>query len=191
MAINMETIEKMPAAQKVLIVAGVILLIYGGFYFLWVSKRYEEIKKKEETLDRKLHEVAQGKAVLQEIKKYEQIQADYELQLKDAERKLPKKAEIPELLDTISDLARGNYLVFTNFHPGQTPTAGAGGAYKQISITVNFTGNYHNIATFLVQISKLERIINVSTLSLTPVTKGSHAEKIRADVKLVTYMFGG
>ncbi len=191
MAINMETIEKMPVAQKVLIVAGVILLIYGGFYFLWVSTKYEEIKKKEETLDRKLTEVAQGKAILQQIKKYEQIQADLERQLKNAERKLPKKAEIPELLDTISDLARGNYLVFSNFHPAQSPTAGAGGAYKQIFITTDFTGNYHHIAMFLDQLSKLERIINVSTLSLAPVGKGSHAEKIKANVKLVTYMFGG
>lgn len=188
MALSVERIEKMPIAQKVLIVGGVVLLIYVIFYFAWVQGKHQIIKEKSETLEKKKREVAQGEAVKQEIKKYEEIQVKLENQLKEAEKKLPRQAEIPELLEKISDLARGNFLVFSTFHPDLKPTAGAGGVYQQIFIDINFSGDYHRIATFLDQISKLERIVNVERLVLDPTSGFSN---LGAGVKLVTYMFGG
>jgi len=188
MGLNVERIEKVPVAQKVLIVGGVILIIYVAFYFLWVQGKYNIIKDKSETLEKKRREVAQGEAVKAEIQRYMDIQAKLENQLKEAEKKLPKQAEIPELLEKISDLARGNFLVFSTFHPDLKPQPGGGGVYQQIFIEVDFWGDYHRIATFLDQISKLERIINVEKLTLDP-TGGYN--NLKASVKLVTYMFGG
>lgn len=188
MAVNMEKIEKLPIAQKAAIVAAVILIIYVLFYFLWVQGKHKIIKEKTAELDKLRQQVAQGAAVKKEIEKYEQIQKELEQKLKEAEKKLPKQAEIPELLDKMSDLARGNFLVFTTFHPELKPKKGAGGVYQEIGIAVDLTGPYHRIAQFLDQISKLERIVNVQKLALDP-SKGT--ENLKATIKLVTYMFGG
>lgn len=188
MALNKETIEKLPASQKALIVVVVIIIIYALYYVLWVSDKKEIIKAKTKTLNDKRSEIAKGKSVLQDIEHFRGIQAKLQLELKEAEKKLPKQAEIPELLEKISDLARGSLLVFPTFHPDLKPTPGGGGLYQQISIQVTFQGEYQRIAQFLDQISKLERIINVDNLSLDPTRDSS---TIKASVKLITFMFGG
>jgi len=197
MALNLDAIEKLPLFQKVLIVAGVILLIYVLFYFMWVTKYNKKIADKEQELSKLQYEVSQGKAVLAKIEEYEQKKGELEKQLKEAEKRLPREAKIPELLETLSDLARGNNLIFPSFHPGKA-AAGGGGVYNEIPIDVQFVGSYNDIAMFFDQISKLERIINVKTLDLAPSSGASKkgpvsgtSNNLTARVKIVTYMFAG
>lgn len=185
--ISVERIEKLPTTQKVLIVVGVIALIYVLYYFLWVSEQHKKIADKEKKLSELNREVAKGQAVLQDIEHFKEIQAKLQQQLKEAEKKLPKEAEIPQLLEKISDLARGNLLVFPTFHPDKSPKPAGGGVYQQIFIEINLTGGYHQIARFLDQVSKLERIVNVDRIALDPADRGN----LKANVKLITYMFGG
>jgi len=200
MAVNMETIEKLPLVQKVLIVVGIILLVYVLFYFGYVNSKHKDIEKKQADLTKLQYEVSQGKAVQAKIEEYERKKVELEKQLKEAEKRLPRDAKIPQLLETISDLARGNTLQFPKFKPGKT-TTGCGGICKQIALEVELTGTYNNIAVFLDQLSKLERIVGVSSLQLTPNKKktkkgaaasASSAEQdLKASTKLVTYMFAG
>lgn len=185
--ISVERIEKLPTAQKVLIVVAVIVLIYVLYYVLWVSKQHTTIKDKEKKLSDLNREVAKGQSVLQDIEHFKQIQEKLNQQLREAEKKLPKEAEIPQLLEKISELARGNLLVFPTFHPDKSPKPAGGGVYQQIFIDINLTGGYHQIARFLDQVSKLERIVNVDRIGLEPAGGGN----LKSNVKLITYMFGG
>ncbi len=191
MAVNLETIEKMPFLQKVLIVVGVIVLIYVVAYFMVIQGKQTTIKQKEQKLSDLQYQVSQGKAVLAKIEQYEQKQKELEAELGEAEKRLPRQAKIPELLETLSDLARGNDLSFPKFHPGKK-TKGCGGICKQIELNVDFVGDYHSLAVFMDQVSKLERIVNVQTLDLDP-RKGrtERGRRIKAGVKMHTYMFAG
>lgn len=191
MAVNLETIEKMPFLQKALIVVVVIALVYVIAYFMVIQGKQATIKEKEQKLSDLQYQVSQGKAVLAKIEEYEQKQKELEKELKEAEKRLPREAKIPELLDTLSELARGNKLIFSKFHPGKE-SKGCGGICKQIELDVNFVGDYHSLAVFMDQVSRLERIVNVNTLDLEP-GKGSadRGVPLKADVKLITYMFAG
>ncbi len=198
MAINLDRIEKLPLLQKVLIVAAVIALIYVLFYILWVTKQNKVIKSKQEELSKLQYEVSQGKAVLAKIEEYERKKVELERDLKDAEKRLPREAKIPELLETLSDLARGNNLIFPRFHPGKQ-AAGCGGICNEISIDVEFMGLYNDIATFFDQVSKLERIVNVRSLEFVPQKKekktaeaeAGTAGNILVKAQMITYMFAG
>lgn len=201
MAINMERIEKLPLIQKALIVLGVIIIMYVLFYFLYVSKKMVEIEKKQSELTQLQYEVSQGKAVLADIDKYEAKKKELEKELKEAEKRLPKDAKIEELLEKLSDLARGNGISIPKFHPGKTESA-CGGICKELNIEVEFSGTYSNLATFLDQVSKLERIVGVKSMKMTPKGKGKSAavakegeavvtQDITTSTTMVTYMFTG
>jgi len=184
MALNMETIEKLPAIQKILIVIGVIILVYVLFYFFSVSTKQDMIKKLDKDLSDLQFKVSQGKAVKAKIKEFEKKEKELQEKLEDAKRKLPEHARMPDLLETLSNLARGNNLLLPKFHPGKS-SKGCSGYCNAIPIKVNFVGDYHDIAIFLDQVSKLERIMNVRALDLKP--KGKKSKKLAAKTTIVTY----
>jgi len=191
MAVNLDTIEKMPLLQKALIVVGVILLIYVISYFMVIQGKQSTIKQKEEKLSDLQYQVSQGKAVLAKIEEYEQKQKELEKELKEAERRLPREPKIPELLEKLSDLVRGNELAFSKFHPGKE-SKGCGGICREIELDVNLVGDYHSMARFFDQVSKLERIVNVRKLEFEPAKgKTDKGKKLKAKVTMITYKFAG
>ena len=65
---------------------------------------------------------------------------------------------------------------------------------KEIPIKVEFEGTYNAIATFLDQMSKLERIVNMKSVEMKPKGKKVTAEgakKLAIKTMIVTYMFAG
>ena len=78
-------------------------------------------------------------------------------------QELPNSREIPNLLETISNLGAVNGLEVLFIKPNPDVDKGF---YAEVPIQVKVKGGYHEMGMFLDAISKLPRIINVGNVTL-------------------------
>ena len=99
---------------------------------------------------------------------------------------LPKEKEIPALLTNISALGRGAGLDFLTFKPQSDVPKDF---YSEIPVEIKVRGPYHNMGVFLDQVSKLNRIVAVSNISMGGPKKEAGEMLLNSSCRLVTYRF--
>jgi type IV pilus assembly protein PilO len=99
---------------------------------------------------------------------------------------LPQKEEIPSLLTNISALGTNAGLSMAKFVPGGERRAEF---YAQIPVSLSISGPYHNIGTFLYEVSKMNRIVSATNISLSGGRMQAGEMVLGAGVSLVTYRF--
>ncbi|MBN4065559.1 type 4a pilus biogenesis protein PilO, partial [Desulfocapsa sp. AH-315-G09] len=99
---------------------------------------------------------------------------------------LPKEKEIPRLLTDISARGRGSGLDFLTFKPGADVPKDF---YSEIPIDIKVRGPYHNMGMFLDQVSKLDRIVTVSNITMGAPKKEGTEMLLDSNCRLVTYRF--
>ena len=99
---------------------------------------------------------------------------------------LPKEKEIPSLLTNISALGRGSGLDFLTFKPGADVPKDF---YSEIPVDIKVRGPYHNMGIFLDQVSKLDRIVTVSNITMGGPKKEGAEMLLNSSCRLVTYRF--
>jgi len=111
-----------------------------------------------------------------------------EKQLEAALVKLPEEKEIPKLLTQVNTLGLQSGLDFLLFRPAAPVKKGF---YAEVPIDIRVEGEYHSLGTFLDRVSKLERIVNVADLRLSPLPaqKQQLGRTISADFKATTFTF--
>ena len=105
-------------------------------------------------------------------------------QFKEALKILPEKKEIPSLLITITRLGLESNLIFRSFTPG---AESGKDFYASIPVSIAVTGKYHDVAVFFDKVGKMERIVNILNVNMSP--KGSLSTDLNTTCKAVTYMF--
>jgi len=154
-----------PTAPKVVVLAGLfLLLLAGGYWFDWSDQltQLETAQQKEETLKTAFMD-----------KKKQAINLDtYRQQLKDLEqafgallKQLPNKSEMDALLTDINQAGLGRGLEFELFKP--EPKENITEFYAELPITVRITGRYHDLGAFASDVSLLPRIVTLNDLGVS------------------------
>lgn len=177
-----------PLDKKFKCIIAVVLFLLPGilfyfFYFQPEQKNKAQLTSKRVTLTAKLQKAkvkAANRGKLQEeLKAIEERFAESALLL-------PKEKEIPALLTNISALGRGAGLDFLTFKP----QAGVPrDFYSEIPVEIKVRGPYHNMGVFLDQVSKLNRIVTVSNISMGGPKKEAGEMLLNSSCRLVTYRF--
>ncbi|HSD51556.1 MAG TPA: type 4a pilus biogenesis protein PilO [Candidatus Methylomirabilis sp.] len=162
-----------------LVVAYVYLLMMP----LWTEKgRLEgDLQKLQADLDQKRIIAANRPKLEAEIKALEK-------QLEVVLVKLPEEKEIPKLLTQVNTLGLQSGLEFMLFRPAAPVRKGF---YAEVPIDIRVQGEYHTLGAFLDRVSKLERIVNVADLRITPLAAQQQriGRTITADFKATTFTF--
>jgi type IV pilus assembly protein PilO len=150
---------------------------------LWESKGTLEadLQKLQADLDQKRMIAANRPKLEEEIKGLEK-------QLEAAVVKLPEEKEIPNLLTQVNERGQQSGLEFLLFRPAAQVKKGF---YAEVPIEIRVEGEYHTLATFLDRVSKLERIVNVADLRISPLAaqRAKTGRTISADLKATTFTF--
>lgn len=150
---------------------------------LWESKGTLEadLQKVQADLDQKRMIAANRPKLEEEIKGLEK-------QLEAAVVKLPEEKEIPNLLTQVNERGQQSGLEFLLFRPAAQVKKGF---YAEVPIEIRVEGEYHTLATFLDRVSKLERIVNVADLRISPLAaqRVKTGRTISADLKATTFTF--
>lgn len=179
-------ISKVPFAQRILVVAVVIVLIGVVNYLAFVSPAEDDLvllQRQVTTLDQQL---LQKRAIAQNLARYRVEVERLKQRLNEALTLLPNDAEIPELLQKIAALVEQSDCEMSTFEPQGEQVAGF---YARIPVKMAIVGNYHSIAVFFDKVSKLARIVNVTNINLSePATQNSKVV-LKATFLATTFKF--
>jgi type IV pilus assembly protein PilO len=176
-------IEKLSKIQRILVFVSVFVLIIVIFIFLLYKPKLADIsklKKELDTLDQKLT-VAKKNAA--DLKKFQAMMEEAEVQFKTAMKALPEKEEIPSLLTSISRSGQDVGLEFLLFQPKKELRKEF---YAEIPVAMTVVGGYHNLAVFFDKVARLSRIVNIKNISMGRI---KNSQKLNTSCTAVTYKF--
>ena len=179
-----------PKKQRYLLIGLVAAGVLTGYYFL-MNPLWEEKGRHEATLQKLQADLEQKQLIAANRPKLEAEIKALEKELAEALVRLPEEKEIPTLLTQVNTLGQQNGLEFLLFRPGAMAKKGF---YAEVPVEMRVEGQYHSLGAFLDRVSKLERIINVSDIKVTPLAaQAQRADRgdrsIVADLKATTYTF--
>ena len=172
--------------HKAAIGAAALILPIIAFVFLVYSPKNEEIQKLESQQTKIEQEIKQLERTTREIEKHRKEMALTKAKFDAASVLLPQKQEIPSLLTNISSLGTESGLDFVTFQPqGERPKD----FYAEIPVTIQVNGPYHNVGLFLYKVSKLNRIVTVSNITMGSPKAVDGEMILSTKFSLVTYRF--
>jgi len=170
----------------VAIFALVAILPVVVFYFLHYTAKTKEIKGLENQAAKLRKEIANAKARAAKLDEHLAEMEETKRLFAEASILLPQKKEIPSLLTNISALGTNAGLIMTTFSPGGERRKEF---YAEIPVSLRVSGPYHNVGTFLYEVSRLDRIISATNISLGAPSLKSGEMVLGATVSLITYRF--
>lgn len=162
--IDANTLLKMPLWQKVLMLGVVWLVLCGVFYYFLYSDKLAERNTLSAKLEELKNESAKKQKLAADLPRFKKEKEELNSQLQLALEQLPNEKEIANLLENISDAARGARLYILTFKPGkETPR----GFYAEVPIDMKIEGEYNSLISFFEKVAGLPRIVNMNNLNIT------------------------
>ena len=188
MAINAETITNLSPVKKLGIVALVAVLIVGGYWYLFYKSKAKTIDRLRSDLSNKQAKLNENEAIARNLPRFKEEVKKLNLQLSKVVQELPNSREIPNLLETISNLGAMNGLEVLYIKPKNDVNKGF---YAEVPISVKVKGGYHELGLFLDAVSNLPRIINVSNITIGNAREDKRSGAIILDISALatTYRY--
>jgi type IV pilus assembly protein PilO len=184
--VHLDKLTRLPKPVRMAAVPVLMALVFGIYTWVFFMPARQELAKAEQEqlqLQRKLSEVravaANEQAVRDEI-------AALEKKLTVALRQLPDSKELPVLLTDVTSLGKNAGLDFRAFRPQQEIRKAF---YAEVPIDIEFSGGFHDIATFFDQIARLPRIINISELDMSIKNQSIRGTQLKVEGKATTFRF--
>jgi len=185
--LELENIGTAPTSIKV----GVYLVLFvavlaAGIYFdtnkqLTVLERHE---KKEIELKNEFKTKAERAAKLELYK--EQL-AEMEASFGALLRQLPETTEVESLLVDVSQTGLAAGLEIKKFKPAEEEKKGF---YAELPISLEVSGSFHQLATFISGIAALPRIVTISDMKLEPFKQDDPSSaKLKMTATAKTYRY--
>lgn len=141
---------------------GAVILILVGWQV--IGSMNDEIAQQENRLRQLQKKIVEGQAAQAQLPQFREQVRTLELELDKLLRILPARKNTPDLLRRIRALADQGDFGFKTFTPRPFVNRDF---YSEWPITINLTGDYHNLAMFFDRIGRLSRIINIENLSVS------------------------
>ena len=179
-------VARLEIKHKAAICVAALVLPIIAFVFLVYSPKSEEIQKLEKQRVTLKNEIVGLKKTSEEKAKHEAEMAITKTKFDAASILLPQQQEIPSLLTNISSLGTESGLDFVTFQP---QSESAKDFYAEIPVTIQVNGPYHNVGLFLYKISRLNRIVSVSNITMGSPRPVDGEMVLSTNFNLVTYRF--
>jgi type IV pilus assembly protein PilO len=180
-----ERLSILSAVQKVLLFAGTVLVMGVAFYFLEFESQLDTLKQLTSQITVQQNRLVSLKAAVAKVQTLEKELAQSEEELAKLLMLLPDQKEIPGLLENVSRLGAKVGLENILFQPQPEVMQEF---YATIPIRLDLLGTFNDLGVFLDNISKLDRILKVQSLTLTR-QKDKPGALLQVGCNIVTYRF--
>ncbi len=161
------------------IIAAIAVLVV--VYFFYIQAMQNSLKaeaQKEQTLKNSFQQkVFQAATLDQHVDLMQQMETDFEFLV----AQLPKKTQVPGLLDDIDERGRESGLKILSI---KLQSEQEGEFYVTLPIEIVVEGSYHNLGNFVSGIASMPRIV---TLHDFAVSKGSNPSNLKMTITAKTY----
>ncbi|MCO6429282.1 MAG: type 4a pilus biogenesis protein PilO [Deltaproteobacteria bacterium] len=175
-----------PKKQKIAFWIGslaVFGLLLWQFMLAPQMEEYDAAKQKVADLDKKLTDERRRAANLPRLR---EMVRELEEKLKVALRELPDRREIPDLIDSVSNLARDSGLEVTLFRPGEQNFKDF---YAEVPVSIAVTGTFHQVSTFFDEVGHLDRIVNINQIYIHDPQLGESQVTVKVDCVATTFRY--
>ena len=182
----LDSIAKAPAAAKYGGLLALSLILSALNFFFLIQPLEDGIAGQQNRMRELDRQLAEKQEIAQNLNERRREMDVLEQRLAEALTELPEKKEIDELLTQINDIGKRSGLEIARVEPGvETPA----NFFARIPIRIALSGNFHEIAAFLQEVSTMRRIVNVSNIKLGgPVIK-SDKVVLRSEFLATTFRF--
>jgi len=181
--ININDIPSWPLPIKIVGVGfvSIAILVVGYFTFIQgMLDEYDVAKQKEASL---FETYLNKKSLAINLPAYKQQMEEMQQTFGSLLRQLPNSTEVPDLLVDITQAGLGRGLEFVLFKPEkETPKE----FYAELPISIQVTGNYHELAGFVSDVAALPRIVTFGDLTIA---SGSKGNRLSMGAKARTYRY--
>lgn len=177
-----------PWLLKVLVCCLALLVALSVMMWLVVSEQREALKSAQRQEVRLLSDYRSKASEAAFLPEMREELASLEAQMSRLRTMLPTDAEIPSLLDSISDAAIDNRLTIENIRLRSTLTQPH---YIEQPLDIQVRGGYHQLARFLADITSLPRIVTLHDFSLEPVELRGDALRLSLLARTYRYVEEG
>lgn len=185
--INLEKITKLPLTQKLLILGGLLVLIFGLYFYFFYVPKSRELSGLKDQFSKLESERITKKATADNLPIFQKEIKRLNEKLKRALVKLPSQAEIDQLLIEIPVKASESGLEIMSFRPENQIRRGF---YAEVPITITFAGRYLDVASFFDRMANMPRIVHVDNINLKPQgNKQGREVVLDASIVITTYRF--
>jgi type IV pilus assembly protein PilO len=148
-------------------------LVSGALFFTYFKTQRQANDTAQEALDAKVHENEQLAPYRTKLADIDRQIANLKQQLEIEQRIVPDEKQVDgfiKLLD--AEAVKAN--VYIRRYTAQPVSSKE--FYSEVPFEIELDGPYYNVLSFFDQVSKLERIVNVSSLLVASPRKGSEAK---------------
>ncbi|MBN1930330.1 MAG: type 4a pilus biogenesis protein PilO [Desulfobacterales bacterium] len=178
-----EKIEKLSKIQRILIYYGTLIALIGMFVYFSYLPKFNHIEKLNNEYSKLAKELNSVKKVADQLENYRSQMKKAEIQFELVKKALPEKKEIPSLLAAVSRSGQEAGLDFLLFEPKAEIKKDF---YAEIPVSIKVLGNYHDVAVFFDNVSRLSRIVNIEDIKMI---SQENAGKLTTQCTAVTYKF--
>lgn len=186
-ALNLDALRPLiplPMASKVAALV-VVLVLMGVGYFVAVWTPLQEVIANEKIqVEHQRVVLRKNQRLASDIPKKKEEYKLLQKQLKVALNMLPKKSQIPDLLEGVTWAGKDSGLNFTTFKPSRETVKNI---YAEVPVSLDVTGSFRQLLTFLKRVGEMPRIVDVKNLSLVVDSANRGSLTIRGQA--VTYRF--
>lgn len=162
------------------------LIILGLFYFLYYKGKNEELQSIREERMRTEAEIVELRAKKRQMDQIEKEIEEMQVTLSRLETIIPLREEISDILRKIQQLAWDSRLSIEKFIPKADVDKEF---YYEKPISIEITGNYHNLALFYDRLSNFSRLYNIEDFTIKSLRNQTDAATISAQSTATTYIF--
>ena len=160
-----------------------VLIIAAGIYFDTQEQlRILENHEKKEVELKDIFKIKAERAAKLEL--YIEQLAEMEASFGALLRQLPETTEVESLLVDVSQTGLAAGLEVKRFRPSAEEKKGF---YAELPITLEVSGSFHQLATFISGLAALPRIVTISDMKLKP--SGSSKGKLSMSATAKTYRY--
>lgn len=179
---------KLTKQQQQYLAVGVVLFgafcyVYIAFFWSPISKRTAEVQKQIEEVEAKIDKAQRQAARLPRL---EAEILELNAKAVEAEKRLPRKKSVPDILVTLSALAEKYHVVLVSFTPGQQKSLAF---FNELNYPVSVKGSFHNIGKFLAAVALEERIFSVQNVIYGE--PAGEAGEMAVNFTLIAYQYKG
>ena len=186
-AINLDGLRPLiplPITVKLAALVAVLLLMCVGYYFLMWTPLQEAIEQERVQVEHQRVLLKRNQRLASNIPKKKEEYKELQKQLKVALNMLPKKSQIPDLLESVTWAGKDSGLHFTSFKPGNEKVQSI---YAEVPVSLTVLGTFKQLLTFLKRVGEMPRIVDIKNLSLMASTTNKGLLSISGQA--VTYRF--
>ena len=179
--------ERLKTPAAVWLIAVIVYVL--TFIFLWNSmyaSKARELKKVDSAYKAQYSKV---QSLREYVKDYDKIirEKDSLLALwEETQKYLPQEEKMEEWLSQLTGMAITSGVKITSFKP-QNPTIKE--LYIEYPISLEVTGGFHELGTFISFIANSERIMTVDNLQIERTSGSESSQTVKAKLRIICYIY--